>query len=58
MATVHDGPGGSQPGTAAAEAGRALADYLGVPFHFASPEIPDDGAPRRRTVQAPVRRSP
>ncbi|WP_405892294.1 hypothetical protein OG612_17400 [Streptomyces sp. NBC_01527] len=42
LATVHRGPGGSSAGTAAAEAGRALADYLGVPFHFASPDIPDN----------------
>ncbi|MFF4548351.1 hypothetical protein [Streptomyces sp. NPDC001435] len=28
-----------------------LAHYLGVPFHFASPDVPDDEAPRWRTVQ-------
>jgi hypothetical protein len=26
--------------------GRALADRFGVPFHFASPDRPDDTAPR------------
>ncbi|MFD7260230.1 hypothetical protein [Streptomyces sp. NPDC059874] len=36
------------PAGAAAEAGRALADHLGVPFHFASPDTPDDEAPRWR----------
>jgi hypothetical protein len=30
----------------AASAGRALAQRLGVPFHFASPEKPDDEQPR------------
>ncbi|REK86530.1 hypothetical protein DY245_31840 [Streptomyces inhibens] len=53
LATVHHRPGGPPLGTAAAEAGRALADHLGVPFHFASPDIPDDEAPRWRTVQCP-----
>jgi len=28
--------------------GRALAQHFGVPFHFASPDTPDDGAPRWR----------
>ncbi|WP_328914912.1 MULTISPECIES: hypothetical protein [unclassified Streptomyces] len=51
LATVHHGPGGRPPATAAAEAGRALADHLGVPFHFASPDAPDDDAPRWRTLQ-------
>ncbi|QRX90521.1 hypothetical protein [Streptomyces noursei] len=41
LATVHHRPGGSAPGVAAAQAGRALADHLGVPFHFASPDAPD-----------------
>ncbi|WP_031511388.1 hypothetical protein [Streptomyces megasporus] len=50
LATVHHRPGGPPPGTAAAEAGRALADSLGVPFHFASPDVPDDEAPRWRTA--------
>ncbi|WP_198539257.1 hypothetical protein [Streptomyces graminilatus] len=31
---------------AAERAGRALADHLSVPFHFASPDTPDDEAPR------------
>ncbi|MFH8624393.1 hypothetical protein ACH4A8_21325 [Streptomyces vietnamensis] len=35
--------------TAAEAAGRALAEHLAVPFHFASPDAPDDGAPRRRS---------
>ncbi|MFG3498767.1 hypothetical protein [Streptomyces sp. NPDC047928] len=51
LATVHYRPGDLPPATAATEAGRALADYLGVPFHFASPDLPDDEAPRWRTVQ-------
>ncbi|MFE9929902.1 hypothetical protein [Streptomyces sp. NPDC005533] len=33
---------------AATRAGGALAAHLGVPFHFASPDTPDDGAPRWR----------
>ncbi|WP_225800606.1 hypothetical protein [Streptomyces sp. NK15101] len=37
------------PAAAAAQAaGRALAERLSVPFHFASPDTPDDEAPRRR----------
>lgn len=28
--------------------GQALADRLALPFHFASPETPDDEAPRWR----------
>lgn len=31
---------------AAEHSGRALAEHLSVPFHFASPETPDDEAPR------------
>lgn len=31
---------------AAERAGSALAEYLSVPFHFASPDTPDDEAPR------------
>ncbi|MQL61898.1 hypothetical protein F6Q10_04470 [Streptomyces vinaceus] len=50
LATAYHRPGGSPPGTAAAKAGRALADHLKVPFHFASPDVPDDQAPRWRTV--------
>jgi hypothetical protein len=34
--------------TAAERAGRALAGHLSVPFHFASPDTPDDQAPRWR----------
>lgn len=30
--------------------GRALAEQLGVPFHFAGPDRPDDDAPRWRTT--------
>ncbi|MCX4800955.1 hypothetical protein OG594_04665 [Streptomyces sp. NBC_01214] len=41
--------GGLHPSAAAAtRAGTALADHLGVPFHFASPDTPDDEAPRWR----------
>jgi hypothetical protein len=50
LATVYERRG-SPAGAAAAEAGRALASHLGVPVHFASPDIPDDEAPRWRTVQ-------
>ncbi|MGW0904130.1 hypothetical protein [Streptomyces sp. NPDC002853] len=48
LAVIYPLPGRS-PAGAAAEAGRALADHLGVPFRFASPDIPDDRAPHRRT---------
>lgn len=41
----------ARPGTAAVEACRALADCLGVPFRFASLNLPDDEAPRRRRAQ-------
>ncbi|WP_436792091.1 hypothetical protein [Yinghuangia sp. YIM S10712] len=51
LATVYHRPGSPPPGVAAAEAGRALAVHLGVPFHFASPDVPDDEAPRWRTIQ-------
>ncbi|MFI8192400.1 hypothetical protein ACIF8T_27060 [Streptomyces sp. NPDC085946] len=51
LATVRRRPGGPGPGAAAAGAGRALAARLGVPFHFASPDVPDDGAPRWRPVR-------
>ncbi|MFF4425955.1 hypothetical protein ACFY04_35160 [Streptomyces sp. NPDC001549] len=41
--------GGLHPSAAAAtRAGTALAAHLGVPFHFASPDTPDDEAPRWR----------
>ncbi|GAA1642617.1 hypothetical protein [Actinoplanes couchii] len=42
-----DSPG--HPSAVAAErSGRALAEHLGVPFHFGSPDQPDDEAPRWR----------
>lgn len=42
---TDDGP--RHPSAAAADrAGRALAAQLSVPFHFASPDAPDDEAPR------------
>lgn len=50
LATVYYHSGGPRPGAAAAAAGRALADHLGVPFHFASPDVPDDQAPRWRSA--------
>lgn len=53
LATVYHRRGGPPPGTAAVEAGHALAHHLGVPFHFASPDLPDDEAPRWRTVRRP-----
>jgi hypothetical protein len=57
LATVHHRPDGPPPGVAAAGAGRALAGLLQVPFHFASPDVPDDEAPRwravRRTAEGP-----
>ncbi|CAM5477771.1 hypothetical protein SAVIM338S_03231 [Streptomyces avidinii] len=37
---------------AATRAGTALAAHLGVPFHFASPQTPDDGLPRWRETRA------
>ncbi|MFE0186700.1 hypothetical protein [Streptomyces sp. NPDC058989] len=52
LATVHQRLDGPPPGTAAAEAGQALAHHLGVPFHFGSPDVPDDEAPRWRTVRS------
>lgn len=51
LATVYHRREGPPPGVAAAKAGRALADQLSVPFHCASPDVPDDDAPRWRTVQ-------
>ncbi|WP_307787203.1 MULTISPECIES: hypothetical protein [Streptomyces] len=53
LATVCHRRGGPAPGSAADEAGRALAHHLGLPFHFPSPDVPDDEAPRRRTVRRP-----
>ncbi|MGW2282762.1 hypothetical protein [Streptomyces sp. NPDC001770] len=54
LATIHRaaavrllGEGHAQPSAAAAERfGGALAAHLSVPFHFASPHVPDDQAPR------------
>ncbi|MGW1017736.1 hypothetical protein [Streptomyces niveus] len=43
LATIH-----TDPAAAADRAGRALAARLAVPFHFASPDTPDDDAPRWR----------
>lgn len=54
LATVYHRPDGAPPGSVAADAGRALADHLGVPFYFASPDVPDDGAPRWRAVRRPA----
>lgn len=54
LATVHHRPDGSPPGVAAAVVGQALASHLGVPFHFASPNVPDDDAPRWRSAQRPA----
>ncbi|MGW3331662.1 hypothetical protein ACWDF9_14070 [Streptomyces rubiginosohelvolus] len=51
LATVYHRSDGPPPAVAAAEAGRALAEHLQVPFHFASPEVPDWEAPRWRTTQ-------
>ncbi|MCS0605662.1 hypothetical protein NX794_31330 [Streptomyces sp. LP11] len=51
LATVLWLRGGPEPSTAATEAGRALAERLGVPFHFASPDAPDDQAPRWRETR-------
>ncbi|MFF0474711.1 hypothetical protein [Streptomyces sp. NPDC004284] len=60
LATVHRETavrhlGGARAGesrrpeaTAAEAAGRALAGHLAVPFHFGSPDTPDDEAPRWR----------
>ncbi|MFH8982936.1 hypothetical protein [Streptomyces varsoviensis] len=53
LAAVYQRRGGAPPVDAAAKAGRTLADHLGVPFHFASPDTPDDEAPRWRALQRP-----
>ncbi|WP_055603895.1 hypothetical protein [Streptomyces aureus] len=58
LATVHHRRDGLPPGPVAEEAGRALAEHLGVPFHFASPDVPDDDAPRLRTARPPKGRGP
>ncbi|MGW7529608.1 hypothetical protein [Streptomyces sp. NPDC054783] len=52
LATVYQHTDGPRPATAAAEAGQALAHHLGIPFHFASPDVPDDEAPRWRRPSA------
>ncbi|MCC0097588.1 hypothetical protein K7B10_22945 [Streptomyces flavotricini] len=44
LATVHR----VTAAAVATRSGTALAEHLGVPFHFASPDHPDDTAPRRR----------
>ncbi|MFF7446327.1 MULTISPECIES: hypothetical protein [unclassified Streptomyces] len=49
LAIVHHRRGAPSPSARATEAGRALADHLGVPFHFGSPDVPDDEAPRWRS---------
>lgn len=51
LATAHHRREGLPPGVAAATAGRALAGHLHVPFHFASPDAPDDDAPRWRAIR-------
>jgi hypothetical protein len=51
LATLHHRRGEAPPNAVAAEAGRALADHLGVPFHFGSPDDPDDEAPRWRSAR-------
>ncbi|MFJ8085749.1 hypothetical protein ACIQ6Y_34880 [Streptomyces sp. NPDC096205] len=58
LATVYRSSHGRPAGPAAAEAGRALADHLGVPFHFASPDVPDDDAPRWRALRTGVGPTP
>ncbi|WP_028800036.1 hypothetical protein [Streptomyces sp. 142MFCol3.1] len=52
LATVYHRSGAAAPGTVATGAGQALAHHLGVPFHFASPDVPDDEAPCWRTLQS------
>ncbi|MFI8237798.1 hypothetical protein ACIF83_11170 [Streptomyces sp. NPDC085866] len=44
----HEDHGPLHPSAAATRAGTALAARLSVPFHFASPDRPDDQAPRWR----------
>ncbi|MET8811903.1 hypothetical protein ABZW47_07860 [Streptomyces sp. NPDC004549] len=48
LATIHHRRDAPSPATRATEAGSALAAHLDVPFHFASPDVPDDEAPRWR----------
>ncbi|MEV0490460.1 hypothetical protein [Streptomyces atratus] len=45
-ATLADFRIGDAGSDEAARAGRVLAERFGVPFHFASPGVPDDEAPR------------
>ncbi|MFG2140989.1 hypothetical protein [Streptomyces sp. NPDC048650] len=46
---TREGEGPVHPSAAAADrAGRALAAHLSVPFHFGSPDTPDDQDPRWR----------
>lgn len=58
LATVYHRSDGPPPGAAAAAAGRALAEHLQVPFHFASPDVPDDALPRWREVSEAARVRP
>ncbi|MER7576029.1 hypothetical protein [Streptomyces sp. NPDC126514] len=53
LATVYHPAAGPDPASAADEAGGALARHLGVPFHFSSPDVPDDEAPRWQSTQQP-----
>nr|WP_222110097.1 hypothetical protein [Streptomyces cupreus] len=53
LAIVYHHSDGLPPGTRAEEAGKALAHHLKVPFHFPSPDAPDDQAPRWRSLQHP-----
>ncbi|MFI0896608.1 hypothetical protein [Streptomyces sp. NPDC020983] len=46
VATVYQQDGGSPVGAVADQAGRALAHFVDVPFHFPCPDGPDDRAPR------------
>ncbi|GAA3020277.1 hypothetical protein JCM13580A_63320 [Streptomyces drozdowiczii] len=51
LETVYDRSDGTPPpDVVAAEADQALVDHLRVPFHFASPDVPDDNAPRWTTI--------
>ncbi|MFD7630314.1 hypothetical protein ACFV7Q_30560 [Streptomyces sp. NPDC059851] len=48
LGTAGDGNPRHPAAVAAERAGSALAAHLSVPFHFASPDTPDDDAPRWR----------
>ncbi|MDH6143779.1 alkanesulfonate monooxygenase SsuD/methylene tetrahydromethanopterin reductase-like flavin-dependent oxidoreductase (luciferase family) [Kitasatospora sp. GP30] len=48
LAAQHTSDPRPLPAIAADRAGRALAAHLAVPFHFASPDTPDDEAPHWR----------